>query len=125
VLAAVGAFAASAYWGLLTLLLVLATAAGGASATNVVLPVLLIGLYAWRGIQALKGDGAAVRSLLALHGIGGVLALLQLAGHTDAISLALQGLKVVIHLFGGVMAYLAHKAAQQQAADHFTSGGGA
>jgi len=110
ILAAVGAFCASGYWALLTLLLGFAAYTGGASGAQVIMPIVLIVLYAYRGVLVLKGDPRSARSLLALHGIGGVLAAVQLAAGAGLIVLFLQGLKVVIHIFGGIAAYSATKA---------------
>lgn len=112
VLAGVGAFLASAYWALLTLLIGLASATGSASSMNLILPIVLIALYAWRGINVIKGDPASARSLLWLHGIGGFFAMTQLT-HGGGIFVVLQGLKVLIHVFGGITAFLAHRQATQ------------
>lgn len=109
VLAAVGAGLASAYWAILTLLILLGVSRGAGSPIQIVLPFVLIALYAMRGYQLFKGDPAAAKRLLWLHGIGGVAALLQVFS-AGGLWMALQSVKAVIHVFGGVTAYLAQKA---------------
>ena len=109
VLAAVGAWAASAYWAALTLMIGLGVATSSASPLQIVLPLVLIGLYAVRGFQVLKGQAAATTRLLWLHGVGGVIALTQVYSGTG-ILVVLQGIKVAIHVFGGVATYLARRA---------------
>ncbi len=111
ILAALGSFAASAYWALLTLLIGLGAALGAGSGFNVIVPVILIVLYALRGAQIWRGDANAARRVLWLHGIGCIAALAQ-AATLGGLYAVLQGLKVVIHLFGGVTAYLAQRQAQ-------------
>ncbi len=112
VLAAVGAWLASAYWAVMTVLLGLGAALGSGSATQIIWPVVLIVLYAMRGFQIFKGDPNAARRILWLHGIGAVAALLQAFASFAAGSAfvaALQGMKVVINVFGGITAYYAHR----------------
>lgn len=115
ILAAVGAWLAAGYWGLMTALLALGAFLGTTSGAQVILPCVLIALYAFRGFQLLKGDPAAARRILWLHGVGALVAMLQAGGSvmTGAIVLAgLQALKVVINVFGGITAYLAMRAYQ-------------
>jgi len=109
VLAGIGGFLASGYWALMTLLIGAGVASGSISGTQIILPGILIVLYAMRGAQILKGDVAAAQRILWLHAIGAIAALLQLtsAGPLFAI---LQSLKIVIHIFGGTTAFLARKA---------------
>lgn len=109
ILAAIGAWIAGAYWAALTLLLGLGVAAGSVSATQIILPCVLIGLYAVRGFQIFKGDPAAARRVLWLHGIGGIVALVQMFSG-GALLIVLQAFKVAIHGFGAVTAYLAGRA---------------
>jgi hypothetical protein len=116
-LAAVGAWLASAYWAVMTALLGLGAVMGSGSGTQIILPVVLIGLYAVRGFQILKGDPAAARRILWLHGIGAVAALVQAFGSFalgSALVGALQGMKVVINLFGGITAYYAVRSYREQ-----------
>jgi hypothetical protein len=110
VLAAVGAGLASAYWAGLTLLIGLGAAYGSVSAVQIILPVVLIVLYAVRGVQIFNGDRAAARRILWLHGFGAVSALLQIASG-GALFFVLQGIKILIHIFGGITAYLVQKSA--------------
>ena len=112
ILGGIGALATSAYWGLLTLFIGVAAASGGASAFQLVFPVILIVLYAMRGIQLFKGDPTAARRLLWLHGVGAVVGLIQLTS-PDTIVVVLYAVKVGLHVFGGVMAYLALRAYNQ------------
>jgi len=107
VLAAIGAWLASAYWAALTLLI---ATFGSGSLVSTLMPMVLIGLYAVRGYQLFKGDVAAAQRILLLHAIGGVVAILQMAKGVDAMVMALQGVKVLIHVFGGVTALLAQRA---------------
>jgi hypothetical protein len=106
VLAAVGAGLASLYWATLTLLIGLGVAIGSGSPVQIILPFVLIVLYAVRGYQLFQGDPLAARRILWLHGIGGLAAFAQMAS-AGGFWGALQGVKIVIHVFGGVMAFLA------------------
>jgi hypothetical protein len=110
-LAAIGAWLASAYWAGLTLLLLLGLAMGSASSSfQVLFPAVLIGLYAFRGYQLIKGNPAAAKRILWLHGFGGAAALLNIVSSTTSLWSTLQGIKIAIHVFGAVTAYLAHRA---------------
>jgi len=55
VLAGVGALLASAYWAALTLLIGAASAVANVNPAQVILPLVLIVLYALRGFQLFKG----------------------------------------------------------------------
>jgi hypothetical protein len=110
VLAAVGAGLASAYWAGLTLLIGLGAAVGAGSVTRIFVPCILVVLYALRGWQLFKGDVGAAKRILWLHAVGGVIALTQMASG-GGLLVALQGVKVVIHIFGGVAAYFAQRSA--------------
>ncbi len=107
-LAAIGAGSASLYWLGLTALLAFGAAVGSVSAAQVILPCVLIGMYAWRAIQISKGDPDAARKVLWLHGLGGITAIIQIASG-GAFMFVLQGIKLGIHVFGGVTAYLASR----------------
>ncbi|AKU97603.1 hypothetical protein AKJ09_04267 [Labilithrix luteola] len=109
ILAAVGAGLASLYWAGLTLLIGLAAASGAGSTFQVILPCVLIGLYALRGFQLVKGDPLAAKRLLWLHGMGGAMAVLQIA-NGGAFLVVLQSIKLVIHVFGAVTAHFAQRA---------------
>ncbi len=109
VLAAIGSGLAALYWMGLTAIIALAVATGPLKATDLILPFILIALYAWRGSQILKGDPDAARRVLWLHGIGAVTAVIQIATG-GMLMFVLQGVKLVIHIFGGVTAYQASKA---------------
>ena len=104
VLAAVGAGLASAYWAGLTLLIGFSAASG----FQIILPIVLIVLYAVRGVQIFKGDRAAARRILWLHGFGAISAVLQIASG-GPLFFILQGIKIAIHIFGGITAYLVQK----------------
>ncbi len=108
VLAAIGAGLASLYWAAHTLLVGVAIAAGGVSGAQLILPCVLIGLYALRAFQIWKGDAAAARGVLWLHGIGGVMALLQMFSGSSFL-IVLHGIKVAIHVFGGITALRASR----------------
>jgi hypothetical protein len=109
ILAGIGALLASVYWGVLTLLIGFAAATGAVSAFQVILPCILIALYALRGYQLFKGDPAAAKRVLWLHGLGALMAVIQISSG-DTIVKVLYGIKVAIHLFGVVTAYMATKA---------------
>ena len=109
ILGGIGALLTSAYWGILTLFIGAAAASGSTSAVQLVFPLILIVLYALRGVQMFKGDPAAAKRLLWLHGMGGVVGLIQLTS-PSTIVVVLYSVKVVVHVFGGVMAYLALRA---------------
>ena len=108
ILAGIGAAFASLYWAGLTALLAFGVSAGRISGTQLILPCVLIGLYAVRSFQIFKGDPTAAKKVLWLHGVGGALALFQMFSGTPVL-MVFQGIKVVIHLFGGVTAYLAQR----------------
>ncbi len=112
ILAGVGALLASGYWALMTLLLVAGMAAGTVSGTTLIFPVILIVLYALRGLQIIKGDVAATRRILWLHGVGAIAAIVQMASG-NFILIAMNAIKICVHLFGGTMAWLAHRSASQ------------
>jgi hypothetical protein len=114
VLAAIGAWCASGYWALITLLIAVGVMSGASSGVGLFFPVILIVLYASRGLQIFRGDPAAVRRILWLHGIGALAAFAQ-AAQTHGIGAALQGLKVVINLGGLVAALWALRAIQGSA----------
>lgn len=104
-LAGLGALLASVYWAGMTLLILVGTLAGSTSIVQLILPVILIGLYAVRAVQMLRGDLGAARSILFLHAFGGLMAVMSMAG--GGIIVVLQGIKLLIHIFGGVTAFLA------------------
>ncbi len=108
VLAGIGSALASLYWGALTLLIAFGVATGSVSGAQLILPAILIALYAMRAFQIFKGDPNAARRVLWLHGVGGVMAIVQMASG-GPIFIVLQGIKVVIHVFGGITAYLAQR----------------
>ncbi len=115
VLAAIGAWSASGYWALMTLFIGFGVMTGSSSGMGLFLPLILIALYATRGVQIFKGDPAAVRRILWLHGIGALAALSQ-AAQSHGILAALQGLKVVINLCGLAAALWAFRTIQRTAA---------
>jgi hypothetical protein len=108
ILAAVGAWLASAYWGLMTGIIGLGMAFGSTSGTQLLWPLVLIVLYALRGVQIFKGNPAAARGIILLHAVGAIAALLQAASGGMFIAM-LQGFKVVINVFGAITAYLAYR----------------
>jgi hypothetical protein len=114
VLAGIGAWLASLYWAALALLRGLFAAAGAGSGITVLMPMILVGLYAVRGFQVFQGDPAAARRLLWLHAFGSMAALL-LAFSASGFYAGLQSVKVLIGIFGGVTAFLAQRAATQSA----------
>lgn len=114
-LAGIGAGLASAYWAALTLLIGVGVASGSVSGAQIILPCVLIVLYAVRAVQIFRGEAAAARRVLWLHGIGGVMALLQVFSG-GAMMIVLQGIKVLIHVFGAITAYLALRSVTQAAA---------
>jgi hypothetical protein len=107
-LAAVGAWLAAAYWAALTLLIGVGAVMGSLSGVQIILPVVLVVLYVLRGTQLFKGDPNAARRILWLHGVGGVVAIVQVISGGGLFAI-LQGIKVAIHVFGGVTAYLAQR----------------
>ncbi|MEO7094948.1 MAG: hypothetical protein ABI175_16940 [Polyangiales bacterium] len=110
VLAAIGAWLASVYWAGLTALLALGAAAGATSPLQIIMPCVLIVLYAFRGVQLYKGDAAAAQKIVVLHAIGGIMAIIQIAAGNSLV-VVLYGIKVAIHVFGGVTAYLTRRSA--------------
>jgi hypothetical protein len=105
-LAAVGAWAAAAYWSAMALFLSLGAAMGSVSAVQALLPLALIAFYAWRGAQVWGGNRRVATNLVLLHGIGGVMAVLEVATG-DWVVKVMYGLKVLIHVFGGFAALAA------------------
>jgi hypothetical protein len=107
--AAVASGAASIYWALLTLLTARVVASKELSATQLVFPVILVGLYAFRAIQTYRGNAQAVVSLLYLNGLGAIISLYNMRGATQVV-IVLQGVKVLIHIFGLITAWRARQA---------------
>jgi hypothetical protein len=108
-LAAISAGLASIYWAVMTLLLALSATFGSTSYAYVVMPCVLIVLYALRASQILKGDVLAARRLLWLHIVGGGFAVLQMT--TDVgFMVTLHAIKVGIHVFGAVTVVFAQRA---------------
>ena len=99
-LGAIGAFAAAAYWALLTFLI----GVSGQSPVQMLVPFILIGLYAYRGYQLMTGNVVAAKGLIWLHGIGAVMTIIQIAG--GATLFVLLGVKIAIHAFGLVTALI-------------------
>lgn len=110
-LAALGAWGAAAYWALLTALIALGAAMGAVSPTALILPIVLIGLYVLNGVRMFKGEARAVRSLLWLHGVGCLVAIIQVAT-SSGLFVALQAIKVVIHIFGVATVVMARRHVQ-------------
>ncbi len=106
VLAGIGALGASLYWAALTLLLGMND---DVSPIRMILPIVLIGLYAMRGFQSFKGNPTALDSLLWLHGIGALMAVMNLGSEVAV----LYGIKLAIHVFGAITAFLAQRACQE------------
>jgi hypothetical protein len=106
VLAAVGAWLAGAYWGLLTLGIVMGVATGALSFIQILIPVVLIVMYVGRGYQSFQGNAGAMNNLLWLHGVGGLIGLMH-AAQGEGFVAVLHGAKVGIHIFGGLTVYLA------------------
>jgi hypothetical protein len=103
---AVSAGLASVYWLLVALLLGFAAKSGATSPLQVILPFVLVALYGYRGLQAWKGDGAAIRNLLFLHVIGGLMAVYQVM-NSAGFAATLNIVKVAIHVLGLVSTGLA------------------
>jgi hypothetical protein len=111
-LAAIGAGLASVYWALMTVIMGLALLSpdsGTSSPTTLLVPCLLIALYAWRGVQIYQGDAGALSRILWLHFLGAVISVIQFAAGGPVMWL-LQGIKIAIHIFGLVSAFLARRA---------------
>lgn len=108
ILAGIGALMASLYWGGLTLLIAIGVSGGSVSGFQMVLPILLIGFYAVRAFQLFQGQKSAAKSVLWLHGVGGAFAILQIVSG-NPIAVVLQVIKLVIHVFGAITAYLAYR----------------
>lgn len=104
ILAAVAAGLTSLYWAALALLM---GVAGGP--VQVIVPVILICLYAYRGFQVFQGVPAAANTLLWLHGIGAVVSVMRMAGG-DATVILLYGIKIGLHVFGAATAFWAKSA---------------
>ena len=108
ILAAVGAGLTSLYWTALALLIGVAASTGSSNPLQVILPFVLIGLYAYRGYQVFQGEPAAANALLWLHGIGGVVSVMRMAGGVTAV-IRLYGIKIALHVFGAATAFWAMK----------------
>jgi hypothetical protein len=120
VLAGVGAILASLYWAGLTGLIGLGAATGGVSPVQMILPIFLIVLYGWRGVQLFKGDPAAARRILWLHGAGGVIALYEVVSNEGFVRV-LYGIKIAVHIFGGLTALLAVRASSANPSAQFVA----
>lgn len=112
-LAGIGAALAGGYWALVGAVVALGSASGAFSAGSLFPPLLAIAFYGSRAYRIFKGDAAsAVRDLVWLHAIGLIaVAIRMFSGST--LLMALQGVKIAIHIFGGVAAYLAKRSEQQ------------
>lgn len=106
ILAAVGAGLTSLYWAALALLTGVAANAGNVSPVQAILPVILIGLYAYRGFQVFQGQPNAAKTLLWLHGVGAVVSVMRMMSG-DVVVIVLYGIKIGLHVFGAAMAYWA------------------
>jgi hypothetical protein len=106
IVAAVGAWLASAYWALLAALTFLAAIAGELNGFRALLPLVLIVLYAVRGFGAFRGDPRSLNSLTWLHGIGAVATLIN-SRDLSGLALGLNAVKIAINLFGAVAAFMA------------------
>ena len=108
VLAAIGGWAAAAYWAALTFLIFTGVAAGAVSPVQIILPAILIALYAYRGWETFRGNPSAASGLMWLHILGAGLTIVQLV---MGISFwpTVQVIKIVVHVFGAVTAFLARR----------------
>ena len=104
-LAVAGAFLAAAYWTVLILLMFASGAGSAMSPLQIVLPLIVIALYAMRGVQLYRGDTRMATNLMWLHVLGGLFTAYALA--RPGAAYALHGVKLAIHVFGAVTAYLA------------------
>jgi len=112
-LAGIGAGLAGGYWALIGAGMALGSASGSISAGSLFAPVLAIAFYGSRAYRIFKGDaGSAVRDLVWLHAIGLIAAAIRMFSGSTLL-IALQGVKIAIHIFGGVTAYLAKRSEQQ------------
>ena len=110
VLAAIGAWLAAVYWLGMTLLIGLGVAMSGAGGAQLILPLVLIGLYAHRGYRLYQADPAMIRSILVLHLLGMVATIFQITTTKDAFVVTLSIVKIAIHVFGLITALLARRA---------------
>jgi hypothetical protein len=108
-LAGIAALFASGYWALLTVLTIFGAYAGTVSGFRVIMPIVLVALYAMRGMALFKGDAVAAKRLIGLHIVGAIVAVLQVFT-TGGFFVVLFGAKVAINVFGAITAYLAVKA---------------
>ncbi len=108
ILAGIGALAASLYWGALTLFIFVAVSAKAVSGFQLVLPLLLIVFYAVRAFQLFQRQRTAAKGVLWLHGVGGAFAVLQILSG-NPVAVFLQAIKLVIHVYGAITAYLAYR----------------
>ena len=106
-LAALGAWLAAGYWGVTSLLYGASVSNGKSSPVQVIMPLVLVGLYAWRGFQILKGDANAIRRIIWLHLFGGVMAILQIFLIQLPLVQIIYGVKILIHIFGAITGKLA------------------
>ena len=106
VLAAVASGLTSAYWSVLTLLILIGAGSADLSPVQVVLPLILIFLYAQRAMRVFNGDRSAANRLIGLHLIGGLMTVMRLAAGGFIV---LYVIKLVIHIFGALTAYWASK----------------
>jgi hypothetical protein len=106
VLAAVGAALASLYWAAMV---VLVLSMGASADAQTFIPVVLVGFYAYRGYQIFGGDKQAAQRILWLHGIGALMAFMQIMSGASGLAV-FQGVKIAINIFGAITAYLATRA---------------
>jgi hypothetical protein len=106
VLAAVGAGLASVYWAAMV---VLVLSMGAAADPQTFVPIVLVGFYGYRGYQIFGGDKQAAQRILWLHGIGVLMAFMQMMSGESGLAV-FQGVKIAINVFGAITAYLATQA---------------
>lgn len=106
-LAGVGACLAALWWGLVAVLAFFGSRTD-TPPLQVVLPVVLVGLYGFRGLQLFKGDVRAAQRLIYLHAVGAVVAILQMSSNLQLV-VVFNGVKAAINVFGALTAYWARK----------------
>jgi hypothetical protein len=106
VMTTVGAVLAALYWGTLGVLNATGKLYGvKPDGFQMFLPFVLVVLYAMRGYKVFEGDHRSARNLMWLHGVGGVLAIVQIAmGMLPTFVIGLYAAKVAIHIIGGIPA---------------------
>ena len=85
---------------------------GAIESYQLVMPIVLVALYAMRAYRVYTGDLRSARNLAWLHALGAIVAVVNIVQFNTPIITVLYGIKVVVHVVGGVPAFLLSRSAR-------------